>query len=311
MENRKPTVSLGIPKREFFEIEHLGSVYFLEVARTEEQLAEAKALDDLAFGSHLGITMEELVEIMNHGEVVLLRNEHGLLIGETQIITSPTTHHPNLPPNEAYDFGTAVHPKYQNRGLSQLLFKAQEIVALEAGKVQSTLTVRVENAKSIRARFKAGYQVTEYHLGEYSSENDEEHRLKGARLIMVKNHVRPNDRFAVDTLVRTVDENEVTIVSPSNMNSAVQAKTPLLGVVIQSGDNVDYDAHRLVAPIFATEEYAGIGLLKISETNSSSKESERTSEETRIAEEIGQVMMGAEVDEPSLLILKHKDALLI
>src|SRR3989344_7096288 len=103
------------------QVELNGHGYFLETAKTWQDLDDAKALDDLAFDSHMGVTIEEMVEIMNNGAILLLRNQYDELVGESQVITSPISAHPNLEPDEAYDYGTAIHPDVQNLGLAQNL----------------------------------------------------------------------------------------------------------------------------------------------------------------------------------------------
>lgn len=263
-------------KEQFLEIENAGRVYSIEIAETQEQLLEAKAIDDLVFGKHVGISMEELNEIVNHGMLLLLRDTNGILIGESQVITSPIPQHPNLASNEAYNYGTAVLPELQNNGIAQALFKAQEKVAIEAGKTNITLTVRLENAQSIRGRLKAGFQVVGYDPNHYDSfENG------GARLIMEKNLLFPSEIIKPETLAEKVLAGEAMLIDEINVDSAIQKGQSLIGLPVNSGDSIDYKAHPLVAKIFATSGYVGIGLIKSSE-------------------------LGIKESQASLLILKHK-----
>ena len=248
------------PDKKLLEVGLLNVVHLIEIAQTEEQLAEAKALDDLAFGPHLGVTMEELTEIMNHGAVLLLRDAQGQLIGESQVITSPTSQHQSLASDEAYNYGTAVHPALQNHGIAQILFRGQELVALEAGKTKNTLTARLENAPSLRGRFKSGYQVTGYDPNYYGSLEE-----GGARLIMEKNHLNQHKVFTPESLVNMATNGDVLIVDQENIEKAIQNAQSFIGIVINSGDQNDLTAHKLVAKIFDTDKFIGIGLLKPNE----------------------------------------------
>ena len=176
-----------ILKSGWLTVEYAGVNHQVEVAQTVEQLAEAKALDDLAFSGQVGISMVELQEMMANGAVLLMRNTEGNLIGESQVITTPVSEHPILEPDEAYNYGTAILPGLQSHGMAQVLYKAQELVAVESGKTRSTLTVRLENAQSLRGRFKAGFHIIGYDPDHYGPFEE-----GGARMIMEKNFYNPN-----------------------------------------------------------------------------------------------------------------------
>lgn len=258
----------GEPNEKFLEIEGRGFLHRLEIAQTDDQLAEAKALDDLAFGAHLGITMEELTEIMKHGAVLLLRDLQGNLIGETQIITSPIPQHENLAPEEAYNYGTAVHPDFQNHGIAQILFKGQELIALEAGKIKNTLTARLENAQSLRGRFKSGYQVGGYDPKHYGPLEED-----GARLIMEKDHLNQGEVFTAETLAEMFKTGEVLVVDQDGVDQAIHDDKAFIGIEVKCGDKIDFTAHNLVSKIFDANKFVGVGLLKPSEFNSNKESS--------------------------------------
>ena len=247
----------------FLEVSHLGGLHRLEVAQSVCQLEEAKKLDDLVFGKHLGITMDELTEIMNHGAVLLLRNSFGRLIGESQVITSPTSQHTALAEDEAYNYGTAVHPELQNNGVAQILFKGQDIIAQEAGKSRSTLTVRLENAQSLRGRFKAGFHIVGYDPNYYGSIEED-----GARIIMEKHFFEEKrEVFDTDTLIDIIADGKIVFLDDKNIDKIIETGQDLIGVYIKSGDTVDLEGHRLISKIFETGNYLGIGLLKSSDIN--------------------------------------------
>ena len=248
---------MTIAETKHLEVHILGNEVRVEIAETEEQMMEAKVLDDLVFSAHLGITVEELTEIMNHGRLLLLRDSGGKLIGESQVITSPISQHPYLDPDEAYNYGTAIAPERQNGGVAQILFKAQEMVALEAGKTRSTLTVRLENGQSIKSRFKAGFQVVGYDPERYGAVEKD-----GARLIMEKNLLNPETVPSSEELRVKISGGEITIANQENIDQLLQTRASFLGVPVRAGDEVDLNAHFLVGKICNNSNYRGIGSLK-------------------------------------------------
>lgn len=252
---------MSLVEGKYLEVNILGENIEVQIAQTESEMMEAKALDDLVFSAHLGITTEELVEIMNHGRLLLLRDSDGKLIGESQVITSPIPQHPHLESDEAYNYGTAVLPEKQNGGVAQVLFKAQEMVALEAGKKRSTLTVRLENAQSVSARFKAGFQVVGYDAQKYGPMEKD-----GARLIMEKNLLNPRLNPSREVLNAEVSSGNIKLVNEENIEGLLEIAPSQLGVVVQGGDMVDLKAHALVDRIFKNSQYKGIGYLKPNST---------------------------------------------
>lgn len=256
-------------------LEILNNKYFLESAKSQQQLVEAKALDDLAFGPHLGISMEELIEIVNHGAVLLLKDLDGKLIAESQVITSPISQHTILEQDEAYNYGTAVHPDYQNKGIAQILFNAQETVAIKAGKSRNTLTARLENAQSLRGRFKAGYQIVGYDANRYGP-----FEQGGARLVMEKHHFCPTEVFSPQILIEMFLKKDILYIDKNNIDQAIERNSPFLALSVAIGDNIDFEAHEIISKTLVSKKYMGVGLLKSTE-------------------------LYGNTNQPSVLILKH------
>ena len=186
-----------------------------------------------------------------------MRDINGNLIGESQVITSPISEHPNLDKDEAYNYGTAIYPGLQNNGLAQVLFKAQEQIAIEAGKSKSTLTVRLENAQSIRGRFKSGFYIVGYDPNHYGSFED-----GGARLIMEKNLSRKNGVVPVPVLAGMVDQGKVRIINGHTESPNMKDEGLLIGIGVNSGDEIDHAAHVAVKEVFENNKHLGIGILK-------------------------------------------------
>jgi len=213
---------------------------------TPEQLFKVKALDDLVFQvgpGIVGVTMDELEHIRDHGAIYAYMSPMGML-AETQIITEPIPEHPHVTANEAYCYGTAVHPNIQDLTLGQQMYAAQEHFAQEQGKEILTLTVRVENAASLRARLKFGFVITGYDPTCYGPFEG-----GGARLWMTKHMAHPG----------VFEPEKLTVAIKSNTVSERTVVVP-----VQFGLGYDLEAHALIVPLLA-DGYIGIGLLKPSE----------------------------------------------
>src|SRR5579864_5248049 len=168
----------GIP---FLQIRHLGAFHEVRIAFTQTELQRVKQLDDEVFGRHQGVSLQELNNISNAGRVLVLEDQTGVLVAQSQILTSPISEYSQLGEDEAYCYGTAVKPGEEGKGYAQIVYKAQEVIAREARKQRMTLTVRVENARSIRARLHSGFRIIGYDAARYGSAEE-----GGARFVMEK-----------------------------------------------------------------------------------------------------------------------------
>jgi ribosomal protein S18 acetylase RimI-like enzyme len=209
----------------------------INIAKTVGELQKVKKLDDIAFGQHKGISLEELIIIKDNGRVMFLNDDHGKMIAETQVLLNSVEEFFKINPNEAYCYGTAINPEHQGKGFAEIMFKSQEFVARETNKDKLFLTVRLENAKSIRSRLNFGFVITGYSPNYYGSvEND------GARLIMTKK----------------LNTNNVLSKGPTkeyNLNSCEQ-------VLVKCGETVDIKAHKKIQELMETGKYEGINILK-------------------------------------------------
>src|SRR3990167_2667431 len=98
----------------------------LRLATSRRDLEHAKKVDDISFGNHHGVSIDELIEISEIGAVILLLDGK-TIIGESQVLLSPTRALGyRMRPREAFYHGTAVHPDHQQRGFGALLAQAQE-----------------------------------------------------------------------------------------------------------------------------------------------------------------------------------------
>lgn len=226
---------------------HQGTI---EKVTDPTQLIKVKQLDDLTFGvgaGIVGISMEELEHISQHGAVFAYMSTMGML-AETQVITDPIPEHPHLESNEAYCYGTAVRPDMQDMSLGQLMYAAQEQWAKDHGKEKLTLTVRVENAASLRARLKFGFVITGYDPTCYGPFEG-----GGARLWMTKQIANPG------------------VFEPEKLAAAMKFNTlpaDKVAVPVQFGLGYDLEAHASIVPL-VLDGYIGIGLLKPTEISHS------------------------------------------
>ncbi len=138
-------------------------IYELTIANCEGHLEAVKAVDDLAFGSHHGITMNELEMIMCGGGFVAMFSLHGQIVAESQVVTRQIDQLKwTLQRNSAFCYGIGVHPEYQGRGFGRELLKEQEEFARQNGHDQMYTTIRVENYPSIKAFLAIGHQIVDY-----------------------------------------------------------------------------------------------------------------------------------------------------
>lgn len=169
------------------EIKHNDRVFVLGLAGKDE-LEEVKGVDDRAFGSHHGVTMEELEQILRYGKILTLREkDSGILVGEAQVLFEKIPELPcTLGPNVGYCYGIGIRPEFQGQGFGKVLMKAHDRCAYEAGCKETLLTVRIENYPSIRLMMGTGYHIYGYDPTFYGSNLETDSR------ILMKRHLNGN-----------------------------------------------------------------------------------------------------------------------
>jgi ribosomal protein S18 acetylase RimI-like enzyme len=228
----------------------------IEQVTSMEQLAKVKMLDDFAFGvgpGIVGISMEELVHITEHGAVFAMSSPYGM-IAETQVLTSPIEEHPSMTDGEAYCYGTAVHPQFREMGLAQHMFAKQEEYAKQNGKSVLTLTIRVENAGSLRARFKSGFVITGYDANCYGSMEE-----GGARL-WLKKHIDHPNIFDPETYIDGIHQGTIPVLDHDDGSPLPD----ICAVAVKPGLSVDSMAHQHVSHL-VSKGYQGVGMMKPTE----------------------------------------------
>lgn len=165
----------------------------IELAKSDQALIEAKAVDDLAFGGHQGISLEELREIRNQGAVILMRlHESRQPIGESQILFQPMKGLAGpFSESQGYCYGTGLLPDFQGRGLGKPLAYYQELLARENGIRELFMTIRVENYSSLRFRLGMNYKIYRYQPDFYGPDVSKHSRL------FLKKNLSDNEIFPV------------------------------------------------------------------------------------------------------------------
>ncbi len=228
---------------------HKGRAYHVTLARTEEELQQAHALEVACFSESLALSMVELRKVMERGVVFLLRDpDSGEVVGESQLLLHAT---PNLPlgPGQAHCFGTAVREDHRDRGLSTVLYKAEELVARDWRVNNLVLTVQALNTASLRTRMNFGFRVNGFVFTSMFGDWP-----KGARLMMTKSLVEEPWPFEVDALLERLDDGRIrTLESPPRHPYPDE-------VAVSLGKQPDRATHELIDGLLL-DGYLGTGVL--------------------------------------------------
>ncbi|MEK7537738.1 MAG: GNAT family N-acetyltransferase [Patescibacteria group bacterium] len=240
------------------EIVERGLGLHVRLADSDEDRARVKSLDDVAFGQHHGISLEELGEIHDHGAVVMFEDEQGNVVGETQILFEqiPALGRYKLAKNEAYAYGTAVDPEKQGQGIGRLANESQKVLARAKGKDTLVATVRVENYPSLRLRMKNGFRIAGYDPEFYGPLEE-----GGARAV-IKSTTESVELADKDL---GIEFHQVSVFDGQHFDQETYL------VPVQFGDLVDVDANEKVRALL-TAGYEGVWIIR-----EESKESEQQS----------------------------------
>lgn len=246
----------------YIQVKHRSRIHRVEIVTDPSRLQVIKSFDDSQFSGFQGIELPELKAVADNGRVLALRREDGELAGESQILLSSIPWHTELQVGEAYCYGTAVSKEVRGQGVAQILYKAQEITAREAGKTHLSLTVRPENGRSLRARLRAGYRVVGYDAQKYGPADE-----GGARALMVRDLEDEPVPYAPDVLMRRLAAGNIPVI-----DREVQFGSLDLAVPITIGDKPDLEAQAYINELI-NGGYIGIGLLRPDECGGGSSKS--------------------------------------
>lgn len=157
--------------------------YDVRTATSDADITNIKAIDDMAFAGHRGISVEELYKVREHGALLILYHvSTGDVVGEAQFLFKPIPeipHHFEHP--IGYCYGIAIRPGFQGKGLGKILMQKVWEIATAHELEEVHLSVRVENERSLRLMFGQGYRIVEYRKDFYGP-----NKIEGPRLIMSK-----------------------------------------------------------------------------------------------------------------------------
>jgi len=235
----------------FIQVRHNRKIHKVEIAASEQELLEAKELDDQYFKGSQRVSIEELRDFREFGRVLVVRDENTRKVaGVSQILLS-SIRQQEVRPGEAFSYGTA------GRGYGQILYKAQEVAAREAGKTKIRLTVRVENTESIRAQFKAGFRIVEYDPTRYGATVN-----GGARLILQKDLLHENFPFEPEKNAKMLKERAIPIIfNPDEMEAIIFKKPPRVAAEVYNEDKVYLTTHHIIERLITTG-YIGTTLIQ-------------------------------------------------
>lgn len=235
----------------YIRIKHLDRLYKVEIAETEDDLIRVMDFDAQFFTGRQEISLEKLHEIRDFGHALLLRDpENRQIVAVSQILfTSIPDHEVRF--GEAFSHGTA------GPGYGQVMYKAQEVVAREAGKERIRITIRLENTRGIRGLLKAGFRIIAYDPTRYGWRRD-----GGARLIMEKDLVSEQLPFRPGKHAQMFLDGEIDLVkSPGDVVPTLAMHPIKTAAWVYNENRVNELSHQIVEGIIQGG-YTGIGLLQ-------------------------------------------------
>ena len=210
------------------------------------ELAEIKALDDLAFGLHQGITYAELEMVLERGCIITLREcRTNTLVGQSQLLLTPDADDPYCPSSYGYCYGTAIVPAYHRRQLGGLLAQTQELVARQAQCQGLFLSARLENAASLRLRLNQGFLISGCAPNFYGEGE------AAARVLLTKAFTQ--------SLIGSSDHVHVPVRFGDSSDPAAFKRTRQLLHAGKLGIGVDAEGVLLGLPYFAQDQRAAAG----------------------------------------------------
>ncbi len=193
--------------------------YTIRIAKTDEEIAKIKELDDFAFRGRHGVTLEELNKVKNLGFIFILYNiKTGAFVGEAQLLLSPISEIPyDFKRPTGYCYRIGIHPDFQGCGFGKILIAKVWETAVSSGVEELRLSVRAENYPSLKLMFNQGFEIIEYKKNFYGPD-----KIKSPRLIMSKKNKKNEEKHLLTKFVN-VDFNR-----PFSKNTHNQIKSLIL-----------------------------------------------------------------------------------
>lgn len=168
----------------FGEFEVEGRKYSI-VKAAESDLADVAKFEESHYDAGTPYTEKEWREnIFSIGEIFLIRDENGNLIGLTSIVYGRKSNNRiELEDDDAYFSGSVLLPEMRGKGISKQINALREQCAKSKGMKRLFTIVKPDNMRSIKALKKFGFEIIDIKKDMHAkSEHD-----NGNRCILMKN----------------------------------------------------------------------------------------------------------------------------
>jgi len=178
--------------------------YAIKIVKSEKEIREIKALDDLVFSGRHIVTLEELGKVKKTGIIFALYNiKTGVIVGESLLLFCPISEIPyDFKSPIGYCYRVGIHPDFQGYGLGKVLIKKVWEAALSRGVEDLRLSVRPENFISLKMMFSQDFHIIEYKKDFCRMEQGLK-EVKDPRFIMSKKKEIQKQNFVIKELVPT------------------------------------------------------------------------------------------------------------
>lgn len=233
------------------------------LAHDIQELEQVTDFDTSIIG-HQRITVPQLIDVQKCGAVLLLRNQNTEPLSESQVILSPSPEYPFVEPDEVFCSGLAIKPGLERQEYLQIMLKAQEVLAREAGKNKIGIDVEITNLQDIRTLLNTGFRIvarTDY-SDHSSTHNDDNIRMEKD----LKAEPLPfNPRNQSERIKSQISS---VIFNSEQLSIAIDNKSPEIGISIsQQGSK---STSKLLIQRALDARYVGTGILFPSEFNNPS-----------------------------------------
>jgi len=223
-----------------------------------QELEQVADFDTSIIG-HQRITVPQLKDIQNCGAVLLLCDQNAEPLSESQAILSPSPKYPFVEPDEVFCLGLAIKPGSERQEYLQIMLKAQEVLAREAGKNKIGIDVEITNLQDIRTLLNTGFRIVAHtnYSDRNSTHNDDNIRMEKD----LKAEPLPfNPRNQSERIKSQISP---VIFDSGQLGTAIDDKSPEIGISISQQESES--TLKLLIQRALDAGYVGTGILFPSE----------------------------------------------
>lgn len=140
------------------DIVHNKVQYAVTVAYDVHELEQVVSFDTSIIGRQR-VTIPQLESVQNCGAVLLLKDQNTEPLSALQVVLSSSPKYPYVKSDEAFCSGLAVKPGLERDGYLQIMLKAQEVLAREAGKNIIGINIDVTDIQNIKTLMQTGFRI--------------------------------------------------------------------------------------------------------------------------------------------------------